>query len=234
MAIWSTLKEDLQRRLETTVRAARGNKAELTANERYTIFESLNEALQDICLERGFDGPKVIETDTTASTTADTNYVDLGAAVLNVRDGTVRIPAEDIILTRFGGGVQDFYAYDPGEDVSSTFPTMYCLGTNGSGAFRMHLRPIPDASYTIYMHVESMPDEDSFSTLPGWYHGALRSLATAIALESLHLPLGTHQMRYEERMKNLRAQARGFSGPQHITARRYYSRTVPAELRRPD
>lgn len=231
MAIWSLTKGELQRAIETTVRNVRGDKAGVTANDRFVIFTSINEALVDISLERGMNAPTPITSDTTAATVANQNYVDLADAVINVVDGTVRIVAEDVILTRFNGAIKDFYAYDPGEDFSGTHPTLYCLDQDGSGGFRMRLRPTPGAVYTIAMKVETMPEEDIVGDFPGWYHGALRSKATSIALEALGLPVGSHEQRYEKRIRNIDDKMRGFDGPVHMSLGRRRVRETPAELR---
>ena len=229
MAVWSRTKNKIQRSIETTVRSSRKGLAILTHEERFTIFAAINEALIDISLERGIDVPKTLMSNTIVDTVANQNYVDLAAAVVSVVDETVRIESEDQILSPMSIG--DFYAIDPGEDITASFPTRYAIDTNGSGAVRLLLRDTPDSVKTIALKVESMPDEDSVSTLPGWYHGMLRSLATAIALEALSLPLGTHQLRYEERLKNIRAKQRGRTGPQHIQLRERYTRPVAPELR---
>jgi len=230
MAVWSRTKNSLQRSIEVKVRALRG-RALVTGDERFIIFGAINEAIIDLSIERGLDAPKVITTDTTVDTVADQNYVDLGSSVVQVIDGTVRIVAEDIILSYFTGGISDFYRFDPGEDFSSTFPTYYAMDTDGSGTMRMLLRGIPDAVYTIALKVESIPDEDSISTFPGWYHPALRSLSTAIALENLGLDGRADQGRYAERLKNIREKMRGRSGPIHIQMQQRASRPIADELR---
>jgi hypothetical protein len=217
MAVWSRTKAELQETIEGTVRGARRGIALITHQDRVAIFGAINEAIIDISMERGIDAPKAVMSDTTVDTVADQNYVDLDAEVINVVDGTVRIEAEDCILTPMS--ISDFYASDPGEDQSASFPTQYAIDTDGSGTMRLLLRDTPDSVKTIDLKVQSMPDEDEVGAFPGWYHGALRSLATAIALESLGLPVGTHQSRYEERLKNIRDLNRGRSGPIHIPAR---------------
>jgi hypothetical protein len=229
MAVWSRTKAELQEQIESTVRGARRGVAIITVQDRRAIWASINEALVDISLERGIDVPKAIMSDTTVDTVADQAYVDLGAAVINVVDGTVRIIAEDCILTPMS--ISEFYAIDPGEDTTASFPTRYAIDTDGSGTTRLLLRDTPDSVKTINLKVESMPDEDSVSSLPGWYHGMLRSLATAITLEALNLPVGNHQARYNERLKNIRDKQRGRTGPQHIQVQRRPKRRVHPELR---
>lgn len=231
MAVWSILKNDIQRRIEAKVRSMRG-RAQITGDEKFCIFESINEAIIDISIERKLaDVPKPILSHTTETTTADTNYIDLDASYIRVIDGTVRIVAHDIILSRFSGGVKDFYRFDPGEDISSTYPCWYCLDNNGSGAIRMYLRNIPDAVYTINLDVEAIPDEDSISTFPGWYHPMLRSLATSIALENLNLDFTADQLRFEVRLKNVRDTQLGHDGPMHIQRRTTSTKYVAPELR---
>lgn len=230
MAAWVRDKNELQRSIEVKVRAMRG-RALVTGDERFTIFGAINEAIIDLSIERGLDAPKVITTDTTVDTVADQNYVDLGSSVIQVVDKTVRIVAEKIILTYFKGAISDFYRFDPGEDFSSTFPTYYAMDTDGSGTMRMLLRPTPDAIYTIALKIESIPDEDSISTFPGWYHPALRSLSTAIALENLGLDGRADQARYNKRLMDIREKMRGRSGPQHIQMQQRTYRPIADELR---
>jgi hypothetical protein len=215
--------------IETSVRSARKGVAVVTGAEQFAIFGAINEALIDIGLEPGIDVPKAIMSDTTAATTADTNYVDLDAAIVNVVDGTVRIVAEDTILERIS--LAEFYAIDPGEDTASTYPTAYALDTDGAGAIRLRLRTIPDAAYTINMNVETLPDEDTVGDLPDWYHPALRSLATALSLEILSLDPRFHQARYDKRIAAIRDKNRGFSGPMHLPLRTRAVRQVASELR---
>jgi hypothetical protein len=234
MAVWSRTRNELQRHIETTVRNLRGNIGLITAEDRFTIFGAINEAVIDFSLERSIDVPKTVMSDTTATTVADQAYVDLGSSVIHVVEGSVRIVAEDHILTYFPGGITDFYAFDPGEDIASTYPTYYALDTDGSGTMRMLLRCTPDAAYTINLKVESIPDEVGTSlpsTLPGWYHGMLRSLATAIALENLGLDGSVHRGRFEERLKNIREKQRGRTGPAHVQLRERYARPIAPELR---
>jgi hypothetical protein len=229
MAVWDRTKAELQRHIETSVRSARGNVAIITAEDRFSIFGAINEAIIDMSLERGIDIPKPILSDTSVDTVANQNYVDLAAGVIQVMDGTVRIEAEDQILSPMS--ISAFYAIDPGEDVTASFPTRYAIDTNGSGNMRLLLRDTPDSVKTIDFKAQTMPDEDSISSFPGWYHGMLRSLATSIALESLGLPVGTHQQRYNERLKNIREKQRGRDGPEHLQLRERTARPVAPELR---
>lgn len=230
MAVWSLTKAEMTRSIEAKIRTIRG-KGLVTGEERFLVFNAINEALIDFCVERGIDTPKVITVDDTEDTTAGTNYVDLDAEVVGVVDGTVRIVAEKIILRRFSGGISDFYRFDVGENFSAAFPRYYALDTDGSGVMRMLLRGIPNATYTIAMKVEKIPEEDAISTFPGWYHPALRSLATSLALESLGYDGRTDMRRYKERLKNIGDKMRGHDGPIHIQPHRAATRRVADELR---
>lgn len=230
MAAWSRTKAELQEAIELAVRSARKGVAVITAQDRRFIGTAINEALVDISMERGIDVPKTVMSDTTVATVADQAYVDLGASVVKVVDGTVRIIAEDVILTPMS--IAEFYAIDPGEDTTHDYPTQYAVDTDGSGVLRLLLRDTPSAVNTINLKVESMPDEDTVSALPGWYHGMLRSLATSLALEAMSLPgAGNHQGRYQERLKNVIAMQRGRSGPQHLAIQDVDSIPRAPELR---
>lgn len=221
MAVWSLTLNNMQRMIETTVRTVRSQRAEITGEERFVVRNCINEALVDFTLDRGIDVPKTSMIDTTATIIAEQNFVDLTAGVIQVVDGTVRIIAEGQVLSYFSGGLSDFYRSDPRENFTASFPTAYAIDTNESGAIRLRLRPTPSQTNTIDLKVEMMVDEDDVSDFPGWYHGALRSLATAIVLEALSLPgAAIHQGRYEDRYRNIREKQRGRSGPQHLQVRR--------------
>jgi hypothetical protein len=191
----------------------------MTSDDRFQIRGAINEAMIDFTIDRGIDSPKTAMIDTTATTVANQNYVDLATNVTNVVDGTVRIVAEDQILTFFAGDLTDFYAVDPGEDFSGPWPTSYAIDTDESGAIRLRLRPTPSRADTINFKAETMVDEDDISDFPGWYHGALRTLATAMSLEALGMDGRVMQARYNDKYKNIREQQRGRSGPQHVQLR---------------
>ena len=210
----------MQRMIETSVRTARGQRAEMTGNDRFVIRNCINEALVDFTLDRGIDVPKTSMIDTTATIVADQAYVDLDSNVVQVVDRTVRITSEGQILTYFNGGLGDFYRYDPRENFTASFPDHYAIDTNESGAIRLRLRPTPSQASTLSLKVEAMVDEDDVGDFPGWYHGALRCLATAIVSEALNVPgAGVHQTRYEDRYRNIRQKQRGRSGPSHLQMR---------------
>lgn len=230
MAIWSRTIAELKRHIGVTVRSVR-NRAEITAEEWLSINAAINEAAIDICIERGLDTPKIILSSDTETLTAGTAYVDLDSDILAILDGTVKIESESIILTRFTGDLAAFYAYDPGETTSNGVPQNYAIDTDGSGNMRLQFRPIPDSAYTVAFRCERLPAEDTVSSIPGWWHGALRSLATAISLEALGLPIGTHQSRYEDRMKNIRDKNRGDDSARYVQIDLGYSTPVPPELR---
>lgn len=217
MAAWSLTKNSMQILIEAKILAIR--RRVVTANERTVIFAAINEAIIDLSLERGLGAPKVITTDTTATTVAGQHYVDLDSGVLKVVDRTVRIIAQDFILRRFEGGISSFYRFDPGEDISSAFPTWYAMDTDGSGTMRMLLRATPNAVHTINLKVESIPAEDSISTFPGWYHPALLSKAKVLSLEGLGLDGRVDQARYQDRIKDVREEMRGHDGPVHLQMR---------------
>ena len=230
MGVWTRTKAQLQRLIENKIRRLSGSVI-MTADDRFAIFSAINTALIDISIERGFDILKVITSDTTATTVANQNYVDLDGAVINVIDGSVRIIAENQILSPMS--LSDFYAIDPGED-STHLPSRYAIDHNGSGAIRLLLRDTPNRAYTISLKVESIPNEDSVSTLAGWMHGLLWSLAASIALEALGYDAGPDWNRYQERLKNVREKQRGRSGPFHLPSRGSTAQYRHPELRRPD
>lgn len=214
MAKYSLSISELRERIKVIVRRLAAPLT-LTRQQVITINDSINEAIIDLSTERATD-IKVITTDTTVTTTANQNYVDLASGVIGVSNGTVRIISERVILTRID--LDQFYALDVEETATGT-PSVYAIDSSGTAdIIRMRLRDIPDSAFTINMTVSTIPDEDSISTISSYVHGMLASLATSIALESLGYPVEgqAYQARYNERLKNYVSQQRGDSGPIHI------------------
>lgn len=218
MALWSLSISDLRRRIERVYLRITGQES-VMAEDRLIITDGINRAIIDLSTDRGFDELKFIMSDTTVSTVSNQNWVDLDSGVIGVISGTLRIKNERRILTRIN--LQMFTASDI-EEVGSGTPGFYALDQGASaGLLRLRLRPIPDAVYTIDLKVQTIPDEDSISTIPGWMHHVLQSLATSISLEALGMPVEAipFQNSYERSVKNVREQQRGDSGPQHVQTR---------------
>ena len=199
MAKYSLTISELRERIKVIVRRLSGATI-LSRQQIIAIGDAINEAIIDLSTERATD-IKVITTDTTVTTTANQNFVDLASGVIGVSSGTVRIISERVILTRID--LDQFYAID---------------SSGTADVIRMRLRDIPNSAYTINMTVSTIPDEDSISTISSYVHGMLASLSTSIALESLGFPIEAipYQNRYDERLKNFVSQQRGDSGPVHI------------------
>ena len=214
MAKYSLTISELRERIKVIVRRLSGATI-LSRQQIIAIGDAINEAIIDLSTERATD-IKVITTDTTVTTTANQNYVDLASGVIGVSSGTVRIISERVILTRID--LDQFYALDV-EESATGVPTVYVIDSSGTAdIIRMRLRDIPDSAYTINMTVSTIPDEDSISTITSYVHGMLASLSMSIALESLGFPIEAipYQNRYNERLKNYVSQQRGDSGPIHI------------------
>lgn len=229
MATWSLSKAGILRQIEMLVRRMTGQSV-LTSIESTTISNAFNEAIVDISSERSITGSPFLRTDTTVTTTASQNYTDMSAGIVTVVHDTVRIAAEDQMLERIE--LSDFYALDPGEDATG-LPSFYTIDYSGT-AMRILWRVTPDAAYTVGMNVITIPDEDSISSFPGWMHGMLRALATALSLENLGLNSVIHRTQYEEKLRNARELQRGYTGPVHIAMRAPAASPYRAsELRRP-
>lgn len=214
MAKYSLTISELRERIKVIVRRLSGSLT-LTRQQVITINDSMNEAIIDMSTERATD-IKVVTSDVTVTTTANQNYVDLASGVIGVTNGTVRIIAERVILSRID--LDQFYGIDVQED-STGVPSVYAIDSSGTAdVIRMRLRDIPNTAYTINMTVSTIPDDDSISTMSSYMHGMLASLSTSIALESLGFPIeaAPYQRRYEERLKNFVSQQRGDGGPVHI------------------
>ncbi len=218
MALWSLSVPDLRRRIERVYLRLTGQES-VMAEDRLIITDGINRAIIDLSTDRGFDELKFIMSDTTVSTVANQNWVDLGSGVIGVISGTLRIKAERRLLTRID--LQMFTASDV-EEIGNGTPGFYALDQGASaGLLRLRLRPTPNQVFTIDLKVQTIPDEDSISTIPGWMHHVLQSLATSIALEALGMPVEAIPFResYERSVKNVREQQRGDSGPQHVQVR---------------
>lgn len=231
MSTWSITKANIINTIENLVR--RFSKTEqLGYRDYHVINDAINGCLVSMSIDRGGDVLKCITDDVTVTTTAGTNYVDLEANVINVVDGTVRIAAEGYILSRIN--VDDFYALDTKEE-STGKPTCYAIDYSGS-ATRLLLRSIPDATYTIALKVEEIPDLDSVSTLPGWMHDTLIDGCIYKALHRLGFinESMSYRAAFEDSMKNVRDKQRGSSGAIYMRRRQSAHRRIPSELRRPE
>ena len=216
--MWTTTKAQIQQRIESMVSRRTGDSA-LSFVEKLIISDAVNSALIEICTQTGIShlGP-VIE-DTTADTTANTNYVDLDSSVVSIVEGTVRIEAEDARLSSMS--LSDFYAIDPGEDATG-MPSLYCLSSSDTTP-RLLLRDTPDASYTIALTVKKIVDENSISSFPGWMHPLLRTLSIANAFSDLNLNPTIHMIKYKKLLADVKDTIGGDLGPRHIQIS-YYRR----------
>lgn len=214
MALWALTKAEIIRDIEIIFRRLSGREAP-TFGEKKVMENALNAAIIDICMDRGISRWRFMQSACTASTTASTAYVDLTANIFNIISNTVRIEAENLILRP--ASLEFIYASDPDQDNEGT-PQYYALDASSDPeTIRMHFKPIPDAAYTIDFVGESIPDEDSVSSLPSWAHALLKDKATANALRDLgYIPESTiFEHSYSIRRADQKA-SQGYDGPIHI------------------
>ncbi len=231
MAIWSQTVAQIKTKIEVLVRRLSG-KTNLTYDERQIVSDAINEAMQDICTDRGISRWRFLQTADTEDTTAGTAYVDLDENIFNVISGTVRIPDEDITLDV--ASIEYIYSTDPDQD-DEACPQYYAFDSSGTaGIIRLIFKPIPDAVYTIYFIAESIVDEDGISSFPSWMHGAITDLSTSIALRRLGLgDPEYYENKYKKRKQNAKA-SQGHDGPMYINRVNYIPPGYPLESRLPD
>lgn len=231
MAIWSQTVAEIKVKIEVLVRRLSG-KANLTFGERQIVSDAINEAMQDICIDRGISRWRFLQTADTEDTTASTAYVDLDENIFNVISGTVRIPDENVTLE--AASIEYIYSTDPDQD-DEACPQYYAFHSSGDPeTIRLIFKPIPDAVYTVYFIAESIVDEDGISSFPAWMHGAITDLSTSIALRRLGLgDPDFYERKYKDRKQNAKA-SQGHDGPQYINRVNYIPPGYPLESRLPD
>ncbi len=222
MAIWSQEVADIKVKIEVLVRRLSG-KTNLTYDERQIVSDAINEAMQDICIDRGISRWRFLQTADTEDTTAGTAYVDLDENIFNVISGTVRIASEGKTLSV--ASIEYIYSTDPKQD-SQSCPDYYAFDSSGTPeTIRLIFKPIPNAVYTISFIAESIVDEDGISSFPAWMHGAIIDLSTSIALRRLGLgDPAFYKNEYRERKQNAK-ESQGGDSAQHINR----VNTIPPE-----
>lgn len=222
MAVFSQTVAKVKTKIEVLVRRLSG-KTNLTYDERQIVSDAINEAMQEICIDRGISRWRFLQTADTEDTTASTAYVDLDENIFNVISGTVRIASEDKILQV--ASLEYIYSTDPDQDDESC-PDYYAFDSSGDPeTIRLIFKPIPDAVYTISFIAESIVDEDSISSFPAWMHGAIIDLSTSIALRRLGLgDPSFYEQQYNKRRQNAKA-SQGHDGAMHINR----VNTIPPE-----
>lgn len=213
IAIWSQTVAKVKTKIVALVRNLSG-KSTINYEQRQIVSDAINEAMQDICLDRGVSRWRFLTSAVTADTTASTAYVDLTENVYNVVSGTVRIEAENVIL--LPASLEYIYQADPNRDYEGC-PEYYAFdASDDAETMRLVFRPIPDAVYTVAFVAETIIDEDGISSFPAWMHGMLIDLATSIALRRLGLgDPDFYERKYKKRKQNAKA-SQGHDGPMYI------------------
>jgi len=214
MAVWAMTKAQIVEQVGFLYRELKGETV-LKGTVVDIIGTAMNATLHDIILDPA-DLLKTLVSEQTLTTTAGTAYVNLAANVVDIVRGSVRIVAENVLLTQMT--MDEFYAKDVGENASST-PQYYCIPGSGTlGTDRMMLRPTPDAAYSITFLGEIVDDEDDLTLLDPLLTAALLSGTTANALDALGMPQQAmvHHARFEERLDRYKAKKRSNSGPWRV------------------
>jgi hypothetical protein len=202
-------------------------KSNPTYLERGIIENAVNEALQQICMERG-TAWNFLRTSTTLTTVADQAYVDLSSDVFNVVAGSVRLPEEETRLS--WTTLEAIRNINPGNDETGQ-PFFYAFISSGTpDAMRLQLYPIPDAIFTIHLDVDTLVAEDASTSLPSWFVGAVTDLATAITQRRLGFGNpALYQANFENTLQNLRDVESGDGGITVTKTTPYY---VPYQIQR--
>ena len=229
MAIWSQTAAKIKVKIEVLARRLSG--VNLTYDERQIVSDAINEALQQICIDRGVSRWRFLQTADTEDTTASTAYVDLDENIFNVISGTVRIASEDKNLDV--ASLEYIYSTDPDQDEKGC-PRYYAFdNSTDPETIRLIFKPSPDAAYTISFIAESIVDEDGVASFPAWIHGMLTDLSTSIALRRLGLGDPDYYKReYKERRQDAKA-SQGHDGPQYVNRVNYLPPEYPLQSRTP-
>ncbi len=229
MAIWAQTVTQVKTKIEVLVR--RLGATTLTYDERQIISDAINEAMQEICVDRGISRWRFLQTADTEDTTAGTAYVDLDENIFNVISGTVRIAADNTVLD--AASIEYIYSTDPDQDEQNR-PQYYAFhASDDAETIRLIFKPIPDAVYTISFIAESIIDEDGISSFPSWMHSAIIDLATSIALRRLGIgDPSFYEAQYRKKKQNAKA-SQGHDGPMHINRVNYLPPDYPLESRLP-
>jgi hypothetical protein len=229
MAIWSQTHAKIKIKIEVLARRLSGQN--LTYDERQIVSDAINEALQQICVDRGVSRWRFLQTADTEDTTASTAYVDLDENIYNVISGTVRIASEDKTLEV--ASIEHIYSTDPDQDDESC-PDYYAFdNSTDPETIRLIFKPIPDAVYTISFIAESIVDEDAVTSFPAWMHGMVIDLATSIALRRLALGDPEYYYRKYRERRNDAKESQGHDGPQYINRVNYPPPDLPLQSRTP-
>lgn len=214
MAAWTTTKENITNGIEVYVRRLT-DQEKLSFLEKKVVSDSINEAMQAICIDYGISRWRFRTSNQTVDTTAGQNYVDLTADVFNIVSGTVRIVAENSTLAPWD--IEAIYSADPDGDQTGR-PQMYALDSSGTAnIIRLLLWPEPDAVFTISYTAELMVDEDNVSSFPPWMHTALKAKSFQLALEDLGMAEEgfAFERRYDTALAQNKA-SQGNDGPQAV------------------
>lgn len=182
MQVYSTI-NNIVTEMEALVKNVTG-KFPLNAVDTDIVQGAIIDALQIVILEYGVETFKFLEQSATLTTVSGQGYVDLPAYALKVIHNTIRIPAEDSLLTLIDE--QMVHAADP--DLTETGkPTGYYYLNSGSpNTVRLGLWPLPDAVYTIETQVHQYPT-DSITNFPSALNTAIKLKAKAMSCLGLGL-----------------------------------------------
>jgi len=214
VALWALTKAEVVNGIEVILRRLSGRETP-TYYEKRVIENAFNTAIVDICLDAGVSRWRFIQADETVDLTGGTRYADLDADIFNVISDTVRITSEDVNL--YPNTLEFIYSTDPDGDEEG-LPRWYALDSSTDPeTIRMVFKPIPDAAYTVSFVAETIPDEDSISSLPSWMHGLLKDKATENALRDLGYANASipFNLSYRQRKQDNKA-SQGMDTPQHI------------------
>jgi len=183
MRLYNTT-NDIKTELEILYKNVTG-RPNLTAIETDIIYSSIVDAMQYVLLEYGVETFKFQEQTIEVDTTSGTNYIDLDTYVYKVLAGTVRITAEDHILSVIDE--TQVYAVDP--DLSETgLPDTYSFLNSGTlNVMRLLLYPTPDAVYTVTLNVLQYP-EDELTEFPSNLMSAIKNKTKELAVLGLGMP----------------------------------------------
>jgi hypothetical protein len=220
---------EIRSELEAAWRNVTG-RAGFTADEADIVNNAIIDSYQ-LCLdEYGVGNFKFHKTEIDVDTTSGQAYVDLDQYVYRVLPGTVRIPAEDTILTLSDEAA--IIATDP-EWTEIGVPEQYTYqASSDPDTMRLGLWPVPNGTYTIKAWCLKYPS-DAITNFPSYLVVAIKNKAkelACIALPMQQLAPGFKSI-YEEaimKVKNGYAEA-----PMHIGRSKFVrvGRSIESRIR---
>ena len=212
-SVWNLTATEMKNRIIILIR--RLMQSEPTYDEVQVIKDSINEALQRLCMSRKIGRWRFLNTDYSVTLTAGQKYIDLTNEIMNIIAGTVRIESEDVMLQP--ATLEAIKMDDPDQSGTGT-PLLYAFDSAAAGpdVARLWFDVKPTSAFTLDFTGTRIVDEDETDGFPSWLAGPILDLASSIALRRLGIPGAEYYYSaYQDSITDAKM-AQGHDGPRHI------------------